>query len=196
MLQTSIYQPIRQSALFGHCSTDTYRFTGIPDESFLKNLNTALSNDNGQQIFSELRCNAQLELARFEGTERLEDTLCRWTQRICGQLAPLQLDINNFGGIPPNQVYARILDPGPIRKLVGDLRKLDLYLTGNGNAPLEATNRYMVSIGEKINPRDFDHILYKLGRIEFREMLKVVGLSLQRKEYKQWVNVRQFYFSA
>ena len=195
-MQTSILQPIRNSTGFRANISDTYRFTAIMEESLLRKLTTAFSLVGETEVSLAEKCTATMEIARFEGIERLEDTLSRWTQRICSQTVPMELEVNNFGGIPPHKIYVRILDPGSVKKLVADLRKLDLYLTGNGQDPLEASNRYIISLSEKVQPDQFDNLLYKLGRIEFRETLKVVGLSLQRKEYNQWKNVRQFYFSA
>jgi hypothetical protein len=192
---TSIIQPIRQSARYTRAITDTYRFTGILEESFLRKLSDAMSLAGGKELCHGELCSAELEFARFEGIERLEDTLGRWTQRICSQTGQLQLEVNNFGGIPPNKVYARILDPGPVKKLLADLRKLDLYLTGNGQEPLEASNRYIITLTEPVLPDQFENLLYRLGRIEFREQMHIKGLSLQRKKQQQWVNVRQFNFS-
>jgi hypothetical protein len=82
-----------------------------------------------------------------------------------------------------------------VKKLLADLRKLDLYLTGNGQEPLEASNRYIITLTEPVLPDQFENLLYRLGRIEFREQMHIKGLSLQRKKQQQWVNVRQFNFS-
>ncbi|MCU0403733.1 MAG: hypothetical protein MUE99_04230 [Chitinophagaceae bacterium] len=195
-MYSSLFQTNRKTGALANLQTGRYRFTGILEEAFLKKMQQARTLSGNPECCHTENHPAELELARFEGSERLEDTLSRWTQRICSQHDPLVLEVNNFGGIPPVTVYARVLNPGPIKEMVAELRKLDLYLTGNGNPPLEAANRYTIKLTEEVNPSQFENRLYKLGRVEFREQVRVLGLNLQIWEHRQWKTIRQFFFSV
>ncbi len=136
-----------------------------------------------------------LEVARFEALSRLEDTIGRWTQRICSEQTSIKLVVNNFSGTPSHTVFARILDQAPLKKLVTQLRKLDQYLTGNGQPPLNAVNRFSLTVAENVDTEGFENLLYRLGRVEFIDQLHVKKLLLQKKEKQNWKTVRQFYFS-
>ena len=194
MLPITIPSP-RRASLLDSPMPGKYRFKGILEEGFHQKLFSALSSAGEGDVCPNQQAPAELELVRFEAHERLEDTLSRWTHRICGMSSSLLLEVNNFGGIPPYRIYARLLDATPLKRIIADLRKLDLYLTGNGFKPLETSNRHMIRITGTVNPAKFDNILYKLGRVEFREPVKICGLLLQRKTLDEWISLRQFYFS-
>ena len=172
-----------------------YRFAWVAEDLMHGRLQSALGANNQQEWPHFSQQGWVLEVARFEALSRLEDTIGRWTQRICGEQQTIELVVNNFSGTPSQTLFARILDQAPLKKLVAQLRKLDQYLTGNGQQPLTAVNRFSLTIAEDVHTAGFENLLYRLGRVEFTEKIQVKKLLLQKREKQHWKTVRQFYFS-
>jgi hypothetical protein len=137
-----------------------------------------------------------IAIAGFNATPRLEDTLSRWTQRICSQVGPFSLEFNNFSGEPPNTVFLRIQDISPIRQLLSNLRKLDMYLTGNGQEPIEPANRCFLPVWQGVPAKSFENLLYRLGREAFYLKVQVQSLVLQKMVRGKWINVQCFPLSV
>jgi hypothetical protein len=172
-----------------------YRFAWVAEDLMHGHLQSAFVAKNQSGWPQIPQDGWVLEIARFEALSRLEDTIGRWTQRICGEQQTIDLVVNNFSGTPSQTVFARILDQAPLKKLVAQLRKLDQYLTGNGQQPLTAVNRFSLTIAEDVHTAGFENLLYRLGRVEFTEKIQVKKLLLQKREKQHWKTVRQFYFS-
>lgn len=194
-MQTYSIQSIAPKAIWNTEMPTQYRFAWVAEDEVNGRLQTVLET-TGQTSWTNIQNESLvIEIARFEALSRLEDTLARWTQRICSEQASMNLVVNNFSGTPSHTVFARILDPAPLKKLVGQLRKLDLYLTGNGQQPLHAVNRFWLTVAEGVHAEGFENLLYRLGRVEFNERIQIKKLLLQKKEKQSWVTVSQFYFS-
>lgn len=191
-MQVAFMNQHSNAGIYNGTETIRYRYALKPDERLAAGLNQWFEA-TGFQIAPVLESNKLcIAIAGFEATARLEDTLSRWTQRICSQAGSFSLEFNNFGGKPPHTLYLRIQDMTPIRELVSGLRKLDLYLTGNGQAPVAPAARYFLPVWEGVPAQKFENLLYRLGRAEFKLKVPVQSLLLQKLDRGRWVNVQHF----
>ncbi len=135
---------------------------------------------------------AVIPIAKFEATDRMEDTLIRWTQRICMQQPTLPIAFNNFGAFPPNQVYLRVQDAAMIKKLVGKLRAVDTYLSGYDHPPLESVNRICMPLFPQLTTMEAYEMAQKIARCEFNATTHVSQLCLQKLKGQQWQTIQSF----
>jgi hypothetical protein len=151
----------------------------------------------GQEVFlTKFKRGVIVPIASFNAPPRMEDTLARWTQRICSSLEKTEITFNNFSGLPPHTIYLRIQDVNPLKQLVGELRKLDFYLTGNGHQPLHGVQRFMLPIIENIDESKYENLVYRFGRIEFHKKVAVESLLLQKFEGNGWKDAQNFRLSS
>jgi hypothetical protein len=194
-MYTTLFQQERRTLITDNDWPMMYRFVAATEDSFKQKLKDALFEAIDESLAGILIHQPEIELARFEALERMEDTLSRWTQRICSQSGSFTLDVNNFGGFPPHTVFARIADNSPLKKLIIQFRKLDMYLTGNGMPPLQSANRFTITLSHQINDNIFESLLYKTGRIGFHESAIVKVIHLQHLVNGQWQTIRPFYLT-
>lgn len=191
-MQVAFMNQHSNAGIFSGTETTRYRYALKPEERLTEGLNHwfhEMGYENAPAIDKNKLC---IAIAGFEATARLEDTLSRWTQRICSQAEPFSLEFNNFGGEPPHTLFLRIQDLSPIRQLVSNLRKLDMYLTGNGEEPILPAARCFLPVWEGVPLPRFENLLYRLGRAEFYLKVSVHSLLLQKLDRGRWVNVQHF----
>ncbi len=194
-MQVAFMKPHHHAEIFTGTETIRYRFALKPDERLAAGLNRWFKQMGFQEAPELDKNKLCIPVAGFEATARLEDTLSRWTQRICSQTGFFALEFNNFGGEPPHSLLLRIQDVSPIRQLVNNLRKLDLYLTGNGQEAILPASRCFLLVWDRVPPARFENLLYRLGRAECNLKVPVQSLLLQKSERGRWVNVQQFSLS-
>jgi hypothetical protein len=169
-----------------------YRFVLLPDADLIFRLEKTLLELGVSDALPNGLQNQGIVLAGFSASSRMEDTLTRWTQRICSQIGSGEIVFNNFSGIPPQTLLLRVQDPAPLRKLVDALRKLDMYLTGNGQAPLQSAQRFYLPVIENIPSKTYNNIVYHFGRCEWHGTSAISQLVLQKSNGRVWKDVQHF----
>jgi len=194
-MQVAFMSQHSNAGVFSGTETIRYRYVLMPDDRLAAGLNHWLG-EMGFEAIPVLEKNSLcIVIAGFEATSRLEDTLSRWTQRICSQAGTFNLELNNFSAEPPNTIFLRIQDINPIRSLIGNLRKLDMYLTGNGQDPIQPAARYFLPVCERVPAKSFENLAYRLGRAEFHLKVAMQSMVLQKLVRGKWENVQRFSFS-
>ncbi len=133
-----------------------------------------------------------IPIAHFTAQPRMEDTLIRWTQRICQQQPGFELVLNNFGALPPGLVYLRVQDSTPAKKLATGLRAIDGYLTGNDQNSLEIQNRILLPLFENLSPQRYVVLSNWLARCEWCTQVSIHQLLLQQNNQGKWITVQSF----
>jgi len=70
-----------------------------------------------------------IAVASFQAKDAMEETIIRYTQRICSLKASFTVELNNYSGYPPHTVYLRVQNPQPFRELARDLKVVNNYVT-------------------------------------------------------------------
>jgi hypothetical protein len=190
---SNTYLKSRQSNdIISETSVSFYRFGLELEPDLTKTLWNSLSEAGLGVIHSSHEPCAIVPIASFSAPPRMEDTLSRWTQRICSNFESTEIEFNNFSGLPPHTIYLRIQDASPIKQMMGDLRKLDLYLTGNGHEPLHAVHRFMLPVIENIEESKYDNLMYRFGRMGFHGKAQIKSMILQQFKGNGWKDLQQF----
>lgn len=185
-------QPHTMLAGVGESQAARYRFVLLPDPVLVARLTATLQEFNVADLLPAGQQYQHIVLAGFSASLRMEDTLTRWTQRICSQINADEIVFNNFSGIPPHTLLLRVQDPAPLRKLVDALRKLDMYLTGNDLTPLQSAQRFYLPVLENIPTKTYDNIVYRFGRCEWYGTSAIRQLVLQKSNGRGWIDVQYF----
>jgi len=148
----------------------------MPDEACTARINTARQLFAGRYGTYNLPMQPpMLSLASFEAKEVMEDTLIRWLQRIAGQFQSFHLRLNNFGGIPPHTIYARVQDPTLLRALIGQLRRIDPYLNASSFKGLQSEQRFGIPVAAHIM-----HMVYDKAMQYFAMQELCIDFSVQQ----------------
>jgi hypothetical protein len=182
----------RQTIVTGNDWPVLYRFVASIDEGFQKRLSCALHDTLGKDLMEAFIGKPEIELARFEALDRMEDTLSRWSQRLCSESPAISLEVNNFSGLPPQTIFARLADTSPLKKLLIQFRKLDMYLTGNDMPPIQSKGRFTINLSHRVPGHFFDELLYKTGKMEFHDTVVINAIYLQQMKDGDWHAVRTF----
>lgn len=182
----------RQTLVSGNDWPVLYRFVASMDEEFQKRLSSALHNTLEKVLMEAFTGKPEIELARFEALHRMEDTLSRWTQRLCSESPAFSLEVNNFSGLPPQTIFARLANAAPLKKLLIQFRKLDMYLTGNDMPPIQSKGRFTINLSHRVPEHFFDKLLYKTGKIEFHDNVVINAIHLQQMKGGDWHAIRTF----
>jgi hypothetical protein len=169
-----------------------YRFVAAIDEGFQHRLSMVLHDTLGKNLMEAFMGKPEMELAKFEALDRMEDTLSRWTQRLCSESPAICLEVNNFSGLPPQTIFARVVDATPLKQLLIRFRKLDMYLTGNDMPPIQSTGRFTINLSPRVQGYFFDELLYKTGKMEFHDTAVIKAIHLQQMKGGEWHAVRTF----
>jgi len=193
-MQVAFMNQTSNAGIFSGTENIRYRYVLMPDDRLAVGLNHWLAEMGFGDTPALEKKNLCIAIAGFEALPRLEDTLSRWTQRICSEAGIFSLELNNFSGEPPNTIFLRIQDTRPLNQLIGNLRKLDMYLTGNGQHPLNPAARYFLPVWEKVPANFFDNLAYRLGRAEFHLKVAVQSMVLQKLVHGKWEDVQRYSF--
>ena len=157
-----------------------------------------------QQQFSSdyevtVRNRPHLTMAAFQAAEGMEDTLIRWIQRICQRYQRFELTLNNYSGIPPHtprppvagaservpgQIYLRVQDPQPFRRLMQQLRVIDHYVRSSGCPPIHLIDRPYLSIAGGLTEQIYNRAMPDYSRKTFHENFPVDELVLLKRNHQ------------
>jgi len=133
-----------------------------------------------------------IPLGAFAAEERMEDTLIRWLYRISGNHEPLELILNNFGSLPPNWIYLRIQEVGPLRKLADAIRAIDPYLTGNAHKPFLPAGRWQVPLFIHLPVQQQMRLSELFARQDYHKKISVTVLQLEKQLSGKWQRCGMF----
>lgn len=174
-------------------SVGQYRYAlSIPSVVTAKIIEACMQTGSWPEKEGAPHFSAEIPMAHFSAQPRMEDTIIRWTQRICQQQSGFELVLNNFGALPPGLVYLRVQDASAVKNLAASLRAIDGYLTGNDQTSLEIQNRIYLPLFEKLNPQRYAVLSNWLARCEWCTKVPIQQLLLQRKNSGRWLTVQSF----
>jgi hypothetical protein len=145
----------------------------------------------GEQIGEEQRAyfgkgyeeRPHILLARFHAKEMMEETLVRWIQKICVLQGGFHITLNNYGAQPPHDVYIRIQDQEPLRKLVHQLRILESLLYSEVCPAPEWIGSFHLHVATCTTEAAYLDALHFYARRSFHGVIAVNRLVLYKKNY-------------
>lgn len=124
---------------------------------------------------------SHITIASFLAREVMEETIIRYTQRVCSQQASFNVELNNYSGFPPHTIYLRIQNPQPFKHLTKELKVISNYINSCSCPPVQFKTNPHLTIAQRIPQSIFDRVLMEYSQKSFYENFMVNELVLLRR---------------
>jgi 2'-5' RNA ligase len=111
----------------------------------------------------------------------MEDTLIRYTQRVCSEQASFNVELNNYSGFPPHTIYLRVQNPEPFKHLSKELKVISNYIDSCSCPPVKFISNPHLTIARGIPSSIFNEVLIEYSQKTFYESFMVNELVLLRR---------------
>ncbi|MDF2187035.1 2'-5' RNA ligase family protein [Paraflavitalea sp. CAU 1676] len=133
---------------------------------------------------SAIKTGSHIVVASFLAREAMEDTLIRWIQRICDQLQPFRVTLNNYSGFPPHTIYLRVQDPIPFLHLSQKLKAVDDLVRSSSCPPVRLIGKPHLSIAKRLPEPVYTKAMFNYSQKTFHESFMVHELRLLRRAHQ------------
>lgn len=133
---------------------------------------------------SAIKTNPHLTIANFMAREVMEETIIRYTQRICNRQEAFNVMLNNYSGFPPHTIYVRVQNPEPFRHLVKELKAVKDYIHSCSCPPVKLVATPHVSIARSLPESIYFKALTEYSQKTFHETFTVNELVLLRRSHQ------------
>lgn len=131
-----------------------------------------------------LRSGAHIIVASFLAREEMEGTLIRWIQRICDQVNPFRVTLNNYSGFPPHTIYLRVQDPMPFLYLNQQLKAVDELVRSSSCPPVRLMGKPHLGIARRLPEPVYTKAMFCYSQKTFHESFVAHELRLLRREHQ------------
>ena len=125
-----------------------------------------------------------IAVASFQAKDVMEETIIRYTQRICSVKASFTVELNNYSGYPPHTVYLRVQNPQPFRELAQDLKVINNYVTSCACPPASLVAHPSIAIARQLTETVYLNALMDYSQRTFHETFMVNELVLLRRNHE------------
>ncbi len=129
------------------------------------------------------RTQSYITIASFMAREPMEETIIRYTQRICSQVQSFNVQLNNYSGQPPNTIYLRIQDPKPFRQLAKELMVVSNYISSCACPPAQIKAHPHLTISRRLPDALYLTAMMDYSQKTFHEEFSVIELVLLRRNH-------------
>lgn len=122
-----------------------------------------------------------ITLAQFVAHEAMEETVVRYTQRVCSQRLSFEVALNNYSGLPPHTVYLRVQNPQPFRQFAKELKVISDYVASCSCPRVRLVTNPHLSIATGLPETIYLKAMMDYSQRTFHETFMVNELVLLRK---------------
>ncbi|NNV57720.1 2'-5' RNA ligase family protein [Limnovirga soli] len=131
-----------------------------------------------------IKTKPHITVANFFAKEAMEDTLLRYMQRILHTQKSFMVTLNNFSGIPPHTVYARVQDHEPFKELAAALKVITQYIQSNDCPPAQLISHPYLTIARRLQQQVYDKAIFEYSQKTFYANFPVKELVLLRRQHQ------------
>jgi 2'-5' RNA ligase len=135
-----------------------------------------------QKIATKIK--PHITIANFVAREAMEETILRYTQRICGQQCSFDVSFNNYSGFPPHTVYLRVQNPQPFKQLAKELKVVSNYISSCSCPPARLITKPHLTIAKLIPEVVYLKAIMDYSQKTFHETFTVNELVLLRRSHQ------------
>ena len=157
-----------------------YATTAIADRVLAEKKN--LSEKYQQKVDTTLQ--PFILLASFNAREAMEETIVRYTQRICCGQQGFKVELNNYSGFPPHKIYLRVQDPQPFRQLAKELSVVNNYIVSCACPPAQFKNNPHLTLSHTFPEALYLPAMLHYAQQSFYEAFTVSELVLLRRSHQ------------
>jgi hypothetical protein len=136
----------------------------------------------------------QITIASFMAYQAMEETILRYSQRICSRQQSFEVALNNYSGIPPHTIYLRVQNPEPFFEITRELKVIGEYISSCSCPPIKLVSNPHISISTPLSGSIYCEAMLEYSQKLFHEIFKVEELILLRRsnEYDTYKTVHVF----
>lgn len=105
---------------------------------------------NGYEQKIAVKTKPHITVASFVAREAMEETIIRYTQRICNQLHSFEVALNNYSGFPPDTIYLRVQNPQPFKQLAKEFKVVSSYISSCSCPPAKLITNPHLTIARSL----------------------------------------------
>ncbi|MER3464075.1 MAG: hypothetical protein C4329_06340 [Chitinophagaceae bacterium] len=141
-----------------------------------------------------IKTEPHITIVNFLAKEMMEETLCRWIQRICDNQQSFKVTLNNYSGFPSHAIYIRIQNQQPFKQLTNGLKALEHFIKDNQCPPLQLVNKPHMTIARQLSEEVYNKAISAYAQKTFYELFTLNKLVLLKRSsrYKKWERVTVF----
>jgi 2'-5' RNA ligase len=113
----------------------------------------------------------------------MEETIIRYTQRVCSQQPSFEVELNNYSGFPPHTIYLRVQNPEPFKQLAKELKVVSNYINSCSCPPASLKTNPHLPIAGKLPESIYTKALTEYSKKSFHETFMVKELILLRRSH-------------
>lgn len=172
-----------------------YMLVANPDDSVKQKV-----KEEKQSFYEEyqteiaIKTEPHILIANFLAKEMMEETLCRWTQRICDHQQSFTVALNNYSGFPSHAIYIRVQNPQPFKQLANGLKSLEPFIKDNCCPPLQLVSKPHMTLALQLSEEVYNKAIISYARKTFHELFTLNKLVLLKRSsrFKKWEHVTVF----
>lgn len=125
-----------------------------------------------------------IAIASFLAREAMEETILRYTQRICSQQQSFEVTLNNYSGFHPHTIYLRVQNPQPFRQLAKELKVVSNYIDSCSCPRVTLYSNPYISITTPLPETVYLKAIMDYSQKTFYETFMVDELVLLRRTHQ------------
>jgi 2'-5' RNA ligase len=176
---------MEQTTKFSHQSQIglyEYLLVAHPDETVNKKIiaeKESFYAEYQQEI--AVKTKPHITVANFMAREAMEETIVRYTQRICNQQQTFEIALNNYSGFPPHTIYVRVQNPTSFRQFAKELKVVGDYISSCSCPPIRLITNPHLSIARALPETVYLRAMMDYSQKSFYETFMVSELVLLRR---------------
>lgn len=139
----------------------------------------SFSTEYQQKIAAKTK--PHITVANFMAREAMEETILRYTQRICSQQQSFEVALNNYSGFPPHTIYLRVQNKQPFKQLAKELKVVSNYVSSCSCPPVKLITNPHLSIARRLPEIIYLKAMMDYSQKTFHETFMVNELVLLRR---------------
>jgi len=138
-----------------------------------------------------------IPVGSFLASERMEETIIKWIQRICSRQKSFAVSLNNYGGLPEHTIFLRVQNHEPFRELAHQLNVINDYITAYNCPGLKISAKPRLDLASALPLHIYQKAMPDYSGKTFHETFIATELLLLKRtnafESCKQVNVFRFY---
>lgn len=176
MEQTTNYLHQTQLGLY------EYLLVAYPDAAVNKKVMAEKENfaaEYQQKIATKTK--PHITIANFMAKEVMEETILRYTQRICSSHQSFEVALNNYSGFPSHTIFLRVQNQQPFKQLAQELTAISSYVKSCACPPVKLITNPHLSIARRLPETIYMKAIIDYSQKTFHETFMVNELVLLRR---------------
>jgi 2'-5' RNA ligase len=178
-------EQIKKSVSWSELGMNEYLLVAHPDAAVTNKViaeKESFTAEYHQKIAAKTK--PHITIANFVAREAMEETILRYTQRICSQQQSFNVFLNNYSGFPPHTVYLRVQNPQPFKRLAKELKAVSNYISSCSCPPAKLIGNPHLTIARRVPETLYLKAMMDYSQKTFHETFMVNELVLLRRSHQ------------